>query len=198
MVGKHIINFACANSRPTQASDNCAETFDMDFKKGDICICARGWSAGCYVITEMLPDNGKYCCSTLHLVTNKHYQLDPACLIKIGEASADLDVAAILASVHAPPSLPREDSEVFQFGKLRAEYEAYNVASPDAARWRLLATAKPGDMLVVSTRGRMNCVKFHNVLERGEKFVFLAEESSGKTFRYPLSSLMGTNRATKA
>jgi DNA repair ATPase RecN len=58
-------------------------------------------------------------------------------------------------------------------------------------QWELLARSKPGDRLRIRTRHGTETITFHYVLERGEKYVLLAEEAEGgRLLRYALAALV--------
>ena len=92
----------------------------------------------------------------------------------------------------AKPALPSEEDLEFRapVDELRAKKEVAFGSPLDRERWQILAQAKPGDVLHIRGRRGTESLTFHNVLERGEKFVFLAAKNNHKVYRFTLTSLI--------
>ena len=164
----------------------------MTFQVRDICITPPGWKPGCYVILHVNPSDQKHPYTGVNLANRKTYKLSDKGLIKIGQALPDLDLCQ-LHQQPAPtvPLLPGENSEEYRIGQLRARYCAAADQTDMRRRWELLAAAKPGDLLQIwDNHGSIERIKFHNVLPKGQKYVFLAETVKGKLYRYPLNVLV--------
>jgi hypothetical protein len=160
----------------------------MKFKPGDICITGVQQSADCYVIVETLAGelDSHVVLSvkqrTILLVTGE-------ALYKIGEVSPPLGVAGVRELLLKKPEPPALDSEEYVRGKMRAQREAINDLPENRLRWQILADAKPGIPVGVHIGKSDDVVTFHNVIERGKKYVFVAANKKGKLHQYPLSCL---------
>jgi hypothetical protein len=153
----------------------------------DIVVAAPGWRAGAYVITAVHPERPKNCYTALSLVNQKKYRLSNESVRKVGVADPDLLTG---------PSEPQPTGMAYARGKLHATAMA-RLCGPngDGPRWQILADATPGAKLRITMSGHRadstgGWVTFHHVLERGQRFVFLATSSGGKTYKYPLNVLV--------
>ncbi len=160
----------------------------MPFQLGDICISAPGWKAGCWVISGVQADSpGRYC--GIHLVTGKHFHLKESGLVKVGQVCPGFNPASLIPHPKVS-SLPAEEDEEYLLGKERAAYCSRVDRTEHRKRWELLARAKPGEWLGLWRDGNIERIKFHKVLTRGQKYVFVAEDAKGKVYRYPLEALV--------
>src|SRR5690606_3307958 len=122
----------------------------------------------------------------LSLKNNRIYLVEESQLEKIGEVLPELGVAGVEAILNRKPVLPSEDSLEVLIGRARAKREVDQGNPAHRAYWAYLATAKPGDRFHVRTSRGIEHATFHYVIERGEKYVFLAEDMKGKVLRYAL------------
>lgn len=160
----------------------------MKYAKGDIVLNATGYTAGVYVITELHPERPKNCYDGLNVINRKKYRLSDESLgLKIGTATAEF-----LGGDQEEEDNSAAVNLKYERGKIRADNEVlrlFGQTAPEKARWKLLAAAKPGDRLTILLRGRRRQVTFRYVLERGEKYVFLADDG-GTPYRFPLGMLV--------
>jgi hypothetical protein len=162
----------------------------MKFKPGDICVDDPQFSFDCFLIKENAPARGPIQYRALSLKNNTIYIVDESRLEKIGEVLPDLGVAGVEAILNRKPTLPTVDSLEVLIGRARAKREVDHGDPAHRAYWAYLANAKPGDRLHIRTRRGIEHATFHYVIERGEKYVFLAEDMKGKLLRYYLTSLI--------
>jgi hypothetical protein len=162
----------------------------MKFKSGDICINPPGWRADCWLIESNDAGDPGSDYLGISLAKRALCTLREVGLVKIGEIAAGTTVAEIVALLLQPPPVPSETSPEYLSGSARAKDSLLICRLEEERYWDLLAKARPGDKLVISVGRRPEQVTFHNVLERGEKYVFLACDRKGKVFRYPLDCLV--------
>lgn len=101
-----------------------------------------------------------------------------------------MDIQGVKAILEKKTPLPDPDSLDVLNGRARAKLEAERGSPLDRPRWKILAEAKPGDRLAIRSRRGTEIALFHYVLERGEKYVFQAENLDGKIMRYALACLV--------
>jgi hypothetical protein len=162
----------------------------MTLKPGDICINSPKSSTGCWLIETLRPENAATPYVGINLHNKKRYLLRDDGLIKIGELTADLTVEKVITTLFQPKALPDDEGEKYLRGQLRAEESIYEDLPENEEYWRFLAQARPGDKMVISLGKKKEFVTFHYVLERGEKYVFLAANARGTVYRYPLDVLV--------
>lgn len=153
----------------------------LRFEKGDICVTIPPYRTIAVVITGIDPSRPKNAYSATNLVNGKSYRLNDDSIKKIGEVTEDYSKAD-----DGKPS-PIDENNLAT-GKMRAEREML-YANDDIARqrWGILAKATTGSPIKAIVRGRADILKFKHVVNRGYKYVFLAENSNGTIYRYPLS-----------
>jgi hypothetical protein len=161
----------------------------MELKIGDICVNAPEFTSGCWLIVDVDEQDVRFPYRVIHLVNKKMYSFGEEGLVKIGQLAVDMSLEQVRTLLSAVPPLPSVESEEYELGRLRAEYLAKATDGLTRKRWEVLARAKPGDLLLIGGRKRPEIVTFHHVLERGEKYVFLAANRTGKLYRYPLDAL---------
>jgi hypothetical protein len=164
----------------------------MKLRPGDICITDIQFPADCYVVMEVF-EGDRVSCLVLSVKQRTILLVTGEVLHKIGEVSPALGIAGVQDIILKKPEPPGLDSEEYVRGKLRAQREAVEDAPENRARWAILADAKPGTVLGVHTRKSTDVVTFHNVLERGKKYVFAAANKKGKLHQYPLNCLCPAN-----
>lgn len=154
------------------------------FKRGDIVLSVPPFDQEVFVILDVNPDRPKNWYSAIRPDNNQRFHLSDEALIKIGEATQEyLDKEG-----EVEPVKPLME-EYYLRGKMRAAREAMFASGDDAKRWTILAHAKPGDLIKVHLAGGLTELKFCYVLERGKKYVFLAEDRQGKRYKYTLHSV---------
>lgn len=164
---------------------------DLCLQRGDIVINAPGWAASCYCIMAIDPSRPKNPYDGLNLVTNKHYWLNSESVIKVGTASAEFLKGELAPQIEASPKAPASWELKYQQGQFRAEREAWLGEGDAKKRWEVLAAAKPGDVIKIAfSCGHIQNVKFQHVVERGTKWVFVAQGGDGKFHRYPLNVIV--------
>lgn len=162
----------------------------MKFKAGDICVSDPSSRIDCYLIVGIHPSRTQIQYDVWSLKNNTEYYVNEADLTKIGEVSPELGVAGVEAILHRKPTLPADDSLEVLVKRARARKEAELGHPAHRPIWAFLAKAKPGDQLQTRTRAGLESIVFHHVLERGEKYVYLAHDENGKVLRYALHSLV--------
>lgn len=147
------------------------------FNRGDIVLSIPPYRPKVFIITEITRKGY----SGIDPATGKGFRLGFDGLKKIGDALPDY-METSRTSLDNPTT-----SGAYMLGKRRAEHEKqFGVNEKDRERWGILAAAKPGDMLLLNGDKK---VKFIHVLARGSRFVFLATDEAGKTYKYPLNSV---------
>ena len=162
----------------------------MKFKPGDICVGDPQYAFDCYLIKGIHSNGTPIQYDVLSLKNNTEYYLNEDRLEKIGEVLPEIGVAGVEAILNRKPALPSEDGLEVLVGRARAKKEVEQGAPMYRHVWAFLAKAKPGDQLKVRTRSGFETVTFHHVIERGEKYVFLAGGENGKLRRFSLQSLI--------
>jgi hypothetical protein len=154
-----------------------------NYKRGDIVLSLPPFRKVVYVILEIDPEKPKNWYDALRPDNGRRYCLGDDALLKIGEATAEfLDKEG-----HIEVSGPVAD-EAYERGQARAQREALLHTGEDKKRWELLAAAQPGNRIPVHLQHGTEELKFHHVVERGEKYVFVAEDRRGKVYRFPLTA----------
>jgi hypothetical protein len=155
---------------------------NLNFQRGDIVLSAPGYSSACYCILEVVPSRPQYPYTGLNLVNLKQYRLPDNGLTRVGTATEEF-LKAQTGSESG--DRPREDSaqEIrYRRGQMRAAHEAWHATGAERERWLILASAKPGDnigMQFECGHAMAQAYRFRYVLERGSKFVFVAENAEG-------------------
>ncbi len=155
----------------------------MRFKRGDIVLSAPGWANGCYVITAVDPSRPKNIYTGIDLSTRKNYRLsDDGLGVKVGVA-----IDEFLNAGHG-----NSIADVnFERGKMRAQRMVRLVSNSDEkVRWNFLANTAHDQWIDIKLNWRQQRVQFKHVLEKGDKYVFLAVNLNGTAYRYPLASLV--------
>ncbi len=165
----------------------------MQFKPGDICITDPEMAFDCLLVLSI--ENTGYQC--ISLKSQKYFWLRDDQMQKLGETMSTLDIAQAENLAKHMPVLPAIDDLRVLTGRARAKKELVSATGDDRARWQILADAKPGDTLTIHLSRRTEPVVFHFVVERGEKYVFLAEDRRNKLFRYTLEMLCPGNWHSK-
>lgn len=155
----------------------------LRFKRGDIVVTLPPFAPAVFVITEVDPSRPKNAYNGKNPANGKGYRLSDDGLAKIGVAddsymNGDGEDGELAVTGVSPAT--------FAAGQRRAAAEAlFGVGTPRQKQWQKLADAKTGDVLRIRLRGDVEEVTFRNVLAKGHKFVFLATNRAGKTFKYP-------------
>ncbi|MBI2806830.1 MAG: hypothetical protein HYX68_17765 [Planctomycetes bacterium] len=126
----------------------------------------------------------------ISLKSKKEFLLEEKDLEKIGEVLPELGVEGVRAALNRKRTLPDNDSLEVLNGRARAKWEAQRATGENRERWHILSQAEPGDRLTVQSGWKTKTVVFHLVRERGERYVFLAEDSDGKVSRWALGCLV--------
>lgn len=155
----------------------------LRFKRGDIVISLPPFRPGVFVITEVDPSRPKNAYNGKDPANGKGYRISDDGLKKIGEATAEYMDGDEESGEEGVGGV---SPHVFEQGRMTAVNEARFSHGDEKQRWELLAKAKTGDIINVRLRGFNQSVTFRNVLPRGQKYVFLATNAKGKTYRYPL------------
>lgn len=155
---------------------------NLRFKRGDIVVSLPPFSPSVFVITEVDPSRPKNVYNAKNPANGKGYSLSDEGLAKIGTADESYmtgrgDNNAVTIEGVSPAT--------FNAGQRRAIAEA-SFGGNDQPHWQKLADAKTGDKLRIRTRGLVHEVTFLNVLAKGYKFAFIATDSRGKTYKYPV------------
>lgn len=154
----------------------------LRFEKGDICVTVPPYRTIAVVITAIDPTRPVNAYSAVELTKGKGYRLSDASLKKIGRVAEDY---FNVASENKPSAI---EENAFAAGKVRAEREMlYAIDENSRLRWGILSKAVSGSPIKAVVRGKMDILKFKHVVSRGYKYVFLAENSNGTTYKYPLS-----------
>ncbi len=165
----------------------------MEFKPGDICITSPDMAFDCLLVLSV--DESAYRC--ISLKSQKYYRMQGDQIEKLGEVSPAMDITKAEAMAKHTPVLPAIDDLRVLTGRARAKKELVFATGENRVRWQMLADAKPGDTLAIHQSGQLQTVIFHYVLERAEKYVFLAQNRQHKLYRYVLNMLCPTNSQTK-
>lgn len=155
----------------------------MKFQVNDIVKSAPGWSAGVFVVVAVHPNRPKNPYEGLSLTNGKTFRLSEEGLSnkRVGVVDQGWNNPSGTATL-----LPND--QTYQQGLVRARREAtYATNEKDRALWMKLASLKPGDTLNTNFKGRVQRMTFRYVTERGNKYVFVAENESGTRYKYPLS-----------
>jgi hypothetical protein len=173
---------------------------NLSFQCGDIVLSAPGYTAACYCILEVVPFRPQQPYTGLNLVNLKKYRLPDNGLTKVGTASEEF-----LKAQTTPESgnQPREDPAQelrYRRGQMRAAREAWHATGAERERWLILASAKPGDNICMQFEcghAMAQTYKFRYVLERGSKFVFVAENAKGNLTKLSLEMVALEQPAVK-
>jgi hypothetical protein len=153
-------------------------------KRGDIVLGKHPYRQDVYVILHVIPLSVDRQYVAIRPETGKLCDLSDEHVLKIGEATAEY--MACEGRIQ-PENLVNQDD--YLAGKQRAEKEAKSNWGEDQNRWAILAEAKPGDLIRIHNHRGSEMVKFQCVLDRGIKYVFLAENAEQKVFRYMLDCI---------
>jgi hypothetical protein len=154
------------------------------YKRGDIVLGKHPYKQEVFVILHVIPIVADRQYVALRPENGKLYDLSDEHVLKIGEATEEY--MACDGRIQ-PENLVNQ--EEYLIGQLRAETEARSSMGDDQKRWAILANAKPGDLIRIHNRTGSEMLKFQCVLERGKKYVFLAENAAQKVFKYPLACI---------
>jgi hypothetical protein len=170
------------------------------FQRLDIVESAPGWSRAVFVITDVDLSRPKNIYTGVDLRTRRCYRLSDEGLapVRVGQVDEswfqrNLGTAAAPAEEgdQEEEAAAVVNPEMVRRGQFRARREALFAAQVGAtepqARWEKLAALQPGDMLTILRRGQPEQVRFHYVTERGTRYVFVASNQNGTTYRYPLA-----------
>src|SRR5882724_9171083 len=163
---------------------------NMKFQRGDIVVSAPGYTSACYCILELLPLSAKYPYSALNLVNLETYQICDDGLTKVGTATEEFLIGQTSAG---PEKQARETPAAelrYRRGQARAAREAWHASENERKRWLILASAEPGDGINIGyQRGHAIPYRFRYVLERGSKYVFVAENAQATLVKLPLGAI---------
>lgn len=160
----------------------------MRFKRGDIVVTAASYKAACYAITNVDPSRPKNIYNGIDLSNRKSYMFpDESISLKVGEATAEF-----LANQGFGQEGTRNtsfDAVNYERGKQKAMRMA-RMGFADKAKWKYLASLEADTTITINAGRRTTTATFKYVLEKGEKYVFLAVEPGKKPLRYALSMLV--------
>jgi hypothetical protein len=158
---------------------------NLNFQRGDIVLSAPGFSPACYCILEVTPFRPSHPYTGLNLVNLKLYRLAGNGLTRIGAATDEF------LMVHATEGSSGQSGTAqdlrYKRGQMRAAREAWDSTGDEQKRWLILASAKPGDAIHVRHEcGHGTPFRFRCVIERGSKYVFVAEDGQGIATKFSL------------
>ncbi len=163
---------------------------NLRFQRGDIVVNGPEFTPGCYCILDVIPSRPRYPYSGVNLVNLKTYQLTDESLTKVGTATEEFLQGHASNGSLEPSAGSQADQLRFQRGQARAMHELWSASGDDKQRRRLLANAKPGDNIPIQYGcGHVRQAKFRLVLDRGSKYVFLADTAPGATVKFPLGAI---------
>jgi hypothetical protein len=160
---------------------------NMKFQRGDIVVSAPAYTSACYCILELRPQSAKYPYSALNLVNLETYQIQDDGLTKVGTATEEFlrGQTSTGTEREAPAAELR-----YRRGQARAAREAWHATENDRKRWLILASAEPGDGINIGYQcGHATPYRFRYVLERGSKYVFVAENPQGTAVKLTLNAI---------
>lgn len=161
----------------------------MRFQVNDIVTSGPGYRPGVFVITAVHPSRPKNQYDGVSLMNGKTYRLgdDSLAAKRTGVADAGWNTANSKDSVVLGDVVL---DQTWLKGARRAAQEAMLAAGDDRKRWEKLANAKPGDKIECRVRGRQETLTFRHVTDRGYKYVFVATNSNGTAYKYPLAVIL--------
>lgn len=155
----------------------------MRFKRSDIVVTLPPYRAEVLVVMSVDTSKPKNVYDCRSPETGKCFSVPDEAVKKIGVATEEFMTGDV---VIVPP-------QEFQAGRRRATYEAAQsqfLSKDNYERWQKLADSKTGDLIKIRLNGKEETLTFSHVLSRGQKFVFLATNEEGKTFKYPLRVIL--------
>jgi hypothetical protein len=164
----------------------------MRFQVNDIVSSAPGWRAGVFQITAINPSRPKNPYEAINLVNGKVYRLGDESLASKRIGVADLQTATTV-TVNTPASSSQDYNYQRGQSRIRAELSALagnGGAELEVKRWEKLLSLKPGDKFPCRVRGKLDRLSFLHVTDRGYKYVFVAENSNGTRYKYPLAVIV--------
>lgn len=163
---------------------------NMKFQRGDIVVSAPGYSSACYCILELLPLTAKYPYSALNLVNLEVYQVRDDGLTKVGTATEEFLIGQTNAGTEKQACEAPAAELRYRRGQARAAREAWHATENERKRWLILASAEPGDGINIGYQcGHATPYRFRYVLERGSKYVFVAENPQGTAVKLTLNAI---------
>lgn len=162
----------------------------MRFQVNDIVASGPGYSQAAFVIVAIHPSRPKNPYDGVSLANGKTYRFGDDTLApkRIGVADAGWN------STPAQSNLPFDQN--WLNGARRATQEAVVSSGDSQKRWQKLANLKPGDKFLGRVRGKLDTLTFRQVTERGYKYVFVATNSNGTTYKYPLGVVVVEGETT--
>ena len=164
---------------------------NLTYQRGDIVLGDPSLPPACFCILDVLPERPTHPYTALNLVNLNLYQLRDEGMTKVGTATPEFLQAH--AAAQAPATTAAADpleTLRFQRGQARAARESWHADGADRQRWETLAAAKPGDTLTLRhSCGHAEPFKFRFVLERGSKYVFVADAADGVATKFSLGVL---------
>src|SRR5438105_5253330 len=161
---------------------------DLNFRRGDILLSAPGFKAACYCILDVAPFRPSHPYTGLNLVNLQLYRLAGNGLTRIGTATEEfLKDHVADGSAGESGENPAQDLR-YRRGQMRAARAAWEASGDDQKRWMILASAKPGDPIHVQFQCAhpMPTFTFRFVLERGSRYVFVADDAKGASSKLTL------------
>lgn len=158
----------------------------MNFAVNDIVTSGSGFRPGVFVITAIHPSRPKNQYDGISLMNGKTFRLgdDSLASKRIGVADEGWQTNKSSDSVVIGDMVL---SQAWLKGARRAAQEVELAFGEDRSRWEKLMHLKPGDKINCRVRGNFEILTFHNVTDRGYKYVFVATNNKGTTYKYPLS-----------